>query len=101
MKEINTKFKAGNPGKPKGAVNKVNTEIRNKISKFLETNWATIEQDFLNIDPKDRMVFYEKLLQYALPKLQSVAYKDEMESLIDRLTPEQIEQVINELKSQI
>lgn len=45
------------------------TELRVKIKNFLEDNWQQIEQDFSELDPEKRFMMYEKLLQFALPKL--------------------------------
>lgn len=56
-------------GRPKGSPNKVTAELREKIKNFLEDNWSQIEQDFSELDPEKRFMMYEKLLQFALPKL--------------------------------
>lgn len=62
-------------GRPAGSPNKVTRELRERIKKFLEDNWPQIEQDFENLDPEKRFLFFEKLLQYSLPRLQSTEIK--------------------------
>ncbi len=59
-------------GRPVGAVNKVTASLRNRINDFLNENWENLQKDFEKLEPKDRLMFMEKLLQYALPKIQSV-----------------------------
>ena len=45
------------------------------------------------MDPKDRLMFYEKLLQYGLPRLQSTELKTDFESFSDA----QLDLIINKL----
>jgi hypothetical protein len=59
-------------GRPKGIPNKKTTELREKISRLIEENWATIQKDIDQLEPKERLNFLEKLMGYTLPKLQSV-----------------------------
>jgi hypothetical protein len=92
------KFEKGNPGKPKGAKNKVNTEIRGLVKKLFDDNYETIQEDLESLEPKDRLKFLSDLLPYLLPKLQSTTHSqkidldqlsgDELDILIDRITNE-------------
>jgi hypothetical protein len=92
------KFEKGNPGKPKGAKNKVNTEIRGLVQKLFDDNYETIQEDLESLEPKDRLKFLSDLLPYLLPKLQSTTHSqkidldqlsgDELDILIDRITNE-------------
>jgi hypothetical protein len=92
------KFEKGNPGKPKGAKNKVNTEIRGLVQKLFDDNYETIQEDMESLEPKDRLKFLSDLLPYLLPKLQSTTHSqkidldqlsgDELDILIDRITNE-------------
>lgn len=59
-------------GRQKGTPNEVTKDLRERVSNFLTDNWSLIESDFKKLEPKERLVFYEKLLSYGLPKLQSV-----------------------------
>jgi hypothetical protein len=73
------KGSTNNPGgRPKGSVNKVGAELRERITAFIEDRWETLEEDFELLDPKDRLHFLEKLLAYALPKLQTVKHEGEL-----------------------
>lgn len=59
-------------GRVKGTPNEVTKELRERVSTFLSDNWSLIESDFKQLEPKDRLIFYERVMSYGLPKLQSV-----------------------------
>ena len=84
-------------GREKGTPNKITADLRERIHDFLSENWQFIQDDFKKLDPKDRLFFYEKLLQYGLPKLQST----ELISNIEQLSDQQLDFIINELKTNI
>jgi hypothetical protein len=67
-------------GRQKGTPNKVTTNLREKISAFLDRKWDVIESDFETLAPKDRIALFEKLLQYSIPKLQAVTETQEQET---------------------
>jgi hypothetical protein len=72
------KGETNNPnGRPAGTPNKITKELREKIKSFLENNWQKIETDFATLDPEKRFLMYEKLLQYAVPRLQATDIKIE------------------------
>ena len=64
----NTRFKPGevaNPhGRPKGVPNKINNQMRELMYNFYFDNIDTMQADFDAMDPKDRMNFRSKLLQF-------------------------------------
>ena len=92
------KGKSGNPsGKPTGAKTKVGIQLRETINSFLSDNFDLITQDFRDLRPKDRTKLYCDLLQYGLPKLQAVSNEFDFE----RLTDEQLNEVIEKLKKSI
>ncbi len=92
------KFEKGNPGRPKGAKNKVNTEIRGLIQKLFDDNYHTIQDDLEALEPKDRLKFITDLMPYLLPKLQSTTHtteidldgmsEEDLDILIERITDE-------------
>jgi len=84
-------------GRPKGTPNKVTTNLRVLINEFLAENWDQIKEDVKKLIPKDRVYFYEKLMQYDIPKMQST----QLTTDLDRLSDEQVDYIINELKLQI
>jgi hypothetical protein len=90
------KGQSGNPnGKPKGAKNKINQDLRDKISLFLNGEFATVTNEFKLLDPKDKLKFYTDLLQYGLPKLQATSLEIDFEQMTD----EQLDYIIEQLKT--
>jgi len=55
-------------GRKKGTPNKITSDLRTMISDFVTEEWENIKGDFKILEPKDRLIYYEKLLQYCLPK---------------------------------
>lgn len=76
------KGKAGRPkngvkygGRVKGTPNKVTTMTKEVIASMLTEYQQSglLAKDFAELEPKDRMYIFDKLLNYALPKMQSVS----------------------------
>lgn len=60
-------------GRPKGRKNKNTDELRQIIQSFIDNNIDNMQESFDQIQPKEKLLFMEKMLQYALPKISSVA----------------------------
>lgn len=60
-------------GRTKGTPNKVTADMRATIKSLLDeySGSGMMSSDFLNLDGKDRLMVAEKLMQYAIPKLQA------------------------------
>jgi len=80
-------------GRPAGSKNKATAGLRKRINDFLSDNWEKMQADFETLEPKDRLNFYEKLIQYGLPKLQSTQLLTDPAKLSD----EQLEVIMNEI----
>lgn len=88
---------SGNPeGRPRGAVNRTSTQLREMIADFLENNFEKVVQDFSELNAKDRVKLYCDLLQYGLPRLQAV----QIETEFDRLPDDQLDYLLNSLKEE-
>jgi hypothetical protein len=81
-------------GRKKGTPNKLTADLRQRINEVLENNWQNIEADIKALEPKDRLMFIEKLLKYTLPTLQATSLNVDFEKLSD----EQLDKIIDELK---
>lgn len=71
-------FQRGNPGKPKGAVNKNSEELRKFLGDFLNKNRKTIQTDFDCLKPVDRLRFITDIMPFILPKLRQTELSGDM-----------------------
>lgn len=87
-------------GRPPGTPNRINEEIRSRINDFLENNFDNIENDLLQLEPRERIKFYIDLLSFGLPKLKSVELNADINDareplqIITTLTPEELKKCI-------
>lgn len=90
------KGKTNNPnGRPKGTPNKITKSVRAFIVEVVNKNRRQVIKDLKALDPKDRLIMIEKLLQYIVPKQQAQTID------ITNLTDEQITSVIDEISINI
>ena len=80
-------------GRTPGSQNKITSELRQRISKFLEDQWDTLQTEFEGLESKDKLAFFERLLNYAIPKLQATTLTTDL----DNLTDEQLDYIIESL----
>lgn len=62
-------------GRKKGVPNKV-TQMSKQVISDLLSDYSTsglMSKDFMRLDPKDRMAIAERMMQYVMPKMQSVS----------------------------
>jgi len=80
-------------GRAKGTPNKVSTDLRTWINELLDGNRRQIAKDIKQLEPQQRVMIFEKLLSYAVPKMQSVEAKIDL----NKLSEGQLDVIINEL----
>jgi hypothetical protein len=75
-------------GRPRGAKGKTSEVIRDNIRRFLAKNMAALQKDYDKLEPKDRLLLFERLLKYIVPNadfdLSKLSSRD-LDLLIDRL----------------
>ena len=81
----------------KGTPNKVTSDLRTWINELLDSNRLQIIKDIEELEPQQRVAIFEKLLTYAIPKIQSIEAKID----VNNLTNEQLDSIIVELLKQI
>lgn len=80
------KGKSGNPaGRPKGAKCKVTIKLMERISAIIDNNIGQIEDDLKALCPLDRVKAFASLLNYVLPKQQSIDVGRKIEAEYDAL----------------
>jgi hypothetical protein len=90
------KGQSGNPtGRPAGTKNKATEDLRTKINAWIEDNWDEMKQDYRDMEPEKRLAFFEKLLKYAVPPLQSINMEVEgrVSQELKQLSYEQVEEI--------
>jgi uncharacterized protein (DUF927 family) len=89
------KGQTNNPaGRPAGSLNKLSKDLRKNITDFLEENFEVVQLEWQKLEGKDKLQFYKDLIQYAIPKMQTMEFQSDFE----RLSDEDLDRIINELK---
>ena len=73
-------------GRKRGTPNKVTGTLKEFVANLIDKNRGQMERDLRSLNPKDRLFILERLMQYVLPKNQSVdvgnnAFEELMKSL--------------------
>ncbi|MBS9768311.1 MAG: hypothetical protein KGV44_12425 [Flavobacteriaceae bacterium] len=84
-------------GRQKGTPNKTTESTRQWLKMFLDENQKQIEEDFRALEPKERLQVFERLLQYTLPKMQSVSANIDLNVLSD----DQLNTIIEEITKDV
>lgn len=85
-------------GRVKGTPNRATTMNKQIISKLLAeySESGLMDEDFMNLEGRDRLCIAEKLMQYVIPKMQSTAV-----DLAVSEDKKSLEQTLTELSEQI
>lgn len=61
-------------GRKKGTPNKVGSALKEQIREVLDAYQSSgqMSEDFMSIEPRERLTIAEKLMGYILPKMKSV-----------------------------
>lgn len=85
---------SGNPkGRPKGAKGKASKDVKALLAKIVSDNIPSVQRDLSQLEPKERLIILEKLMAYVIPK----ATTTQNNINVDKLTEEQINQIIESL----
>jgi hypothetical protein len=76
-------------GRTAGTPNKVTSDLKSRIAALMDEQFDTITTDLEQLEPKDRVTAYLKLLEYVLPKQR------EQKIDLSTLTDEQIDDLLN------
>ena len=59
-------------GRAKGTPNRATAELRQWLAKLIKRNRAQIVSDLATIEPRERLIMLEKLMQYVVPKQAAI-----------------------------
>ena len=89
------KGKTNNPnGRPKGVPNKVTASLRTFVAEILNKNKRQISKDLKALQPKDRLIILEMLMQYVIPKQQWQQVD------LQQLSDDQLTMIVDEITAQ-
>ena len=89
--------------RPKGSVNKITSEIKEKIADLISNVFETLDPNTMN--QQEKLKFIQIGLQYVVPRLRSIEQKEPQEEqkftieIIDRLTDYTDDQLDNAIKN--
>ena len=84
------KGKSGNPkGRPKGAANKDNQNLKEFVEYLLNSKREKLEKDFDTLKPYERLKMFERLLAYAVVTEQT----KQLKALLDTMPDEAINKI--------
>jgi preprotein translocase subunit SecB len=92
------KDESGNPsGRPRGAKNKVNVNLRSLVNDFLTNKFPVVLEKWETLSDKEQLKFYREMMQYGLPKLQSVDLNADLDLTLSSLSEEQLDDIIERM----
>lgn len=96
------KGQTNNPnGRPKGSKNKISSETKELIAKFVNDNFDSIMKDLKKLKPAERVSAFINLLKFIVPPARDKETNEEttsvMNNLINRLFQDNTKQPDNKL----
>jgi len=106
MRDKRGKFKEGNPGKPKGTLNR-KTVLWHELSEwFIDKGASKFIKEIQSLKGKEYVHAYSLVLEYFKPKLSRIEVSDEVDNEpgireLFEMSPQERTSILLELKEQI
>ena len=91
-------FQKGKPktgGRQPGTPNAVNRNLRQRVTELLDRNFDAVLNDLENLEPKDRVNAWLRLLEFAMPKMQRTENVIDLSNLSDAEVEELFERAMS------
>ena len=87
------RFTENNSGRPPGAKNRTTAQIKELLNEFVSMNLEDIQEQYNQLEPREKLQFFERVLKYVVPQQQSYTEnidisqlsESELDSLLDRI----------------
>lgn len=84
-------------GRQKGTPNRITKGVRAWLVGLVSKNRRQLERDLQELDPKDRVIMLEKLMQYVIPKKQAI--RADISELSDDDVIDVADRILTELRN--
>ncbi|MDB5242616.1 MAG: hypothetical protein JWP57_3241 [Spirosoma sp.] len=91
-------FEKGKPktgGRKSGSVNKTTSDLKSRIADLIDDHFETISEDLKALEPKDRIVAYQRFMEYVLPKQRE--QRIDLSSLTDQQIDDLLDKALDKL----
>lgn len=82
-------------GRQPGSINRTTTDIKSRIANFIDEQFDSIADDMSQLEPKERVTAYLKLMEYVVPKQR------EQKIDLSTLTDEQVDDLLNKAMAKL
>lgn len=87
-------------GRELGTPNKSTDELRQTVQSFIENNLDSMQANFDLLEPKEKLLFIEKMLNFSLPRLQATQLTAQVTPIVE-LTHEERKAEIARIKQML
>jgi hypothetical protein len=91
-------------GRPKGVPNRNTADLRLWVDMVVKKNCKQFESDLMKLEPRDRLIILERLMQYTIPKQQSISAEAKIQAeyaSLENLLSNAPEEAIREITARI
>jgi len=90
-------------GRKAGTPNRITSDIKARIKTFVENEFDNVVADFSGLDAKDKVLLFEKFLNYVLPKQRwaGIDVTSDGRGLFEGITDDELDAKIAELERKL